>query len=189
MTALLQDRVALWLSDHPNSTCEQVAVGVRARRATVRETLCGQLFTFNVVGSRVLYKLRSSGQDWQGPATGGRETDKEFLARVLSDGGPHNLNEILQRSFRERGCGLTVHSRVSDLRRDGMNVVHWKDGERGNGSWYQLRPLGSAAGRAGLAVDPSGRETDGLLSRGKVPAAREVQLSLTGDAFRRREAA
>lgn len=42
--------------------------------------------------------------------------DADFLAAVLSDGKPHTTNEILHASFRERGCGLTVHSRASDLR-------------------------------------------------------------------------
>lgn len=66
------------------------------------------------------------------------ETDAAFLLRVLSDGRPHNLNDILRRSFAERGCGLTVHSRASDLRQQGHGVVNWKDGQRGDGSWYQL---------------------------------------------------
>lgn len=65
-------------------------------------------------------------------------TDCDFLERVLADGQPHSLNEILRRSFAERGHGLTVHSRAADLRKRGLNVANWKDGDRGNGSWYQL---------------------------------------------------
>lgn len=72
------------------------------------------------------------------------ETDAAFLLRVLSDERPHNLNDILRRSFAERGCGLTVHSRASDLRQQGYGVVNWKDGQRGDGSWYRLETPGAS---------------------------------------------
>ena len=52
------------------------------------------------------------------------ETDAAFLLRVLSDGKPHILEEILQASFAERGCGLTVHSRAAELRKQGYEVVN-----------------------------------------------------------------
>lgn len=65
-------------------------------------------------------------------------TDTEFLLRVLEDGGWHSLNSILQRSFAERGCGLTVHSRASDLRARGYLVEHRMMGRRGEGSMYRL---------------------------------------------------
>ncbi len=90
-----------------------------------------------------------------------RETDCEFLQRVLSDGFKHSLNEILARSFSERGCGLTVHSRAADLRKRGLDVVNWKDGTRGNGSWYRLNagdiPSGETVGNT-----VSGHDTDAL---------------------------
>jgi len=70
------------------------------------------------------------------------ETDTAFLLRVLSDGRPHTLNEILGLSFRDRGCGLTVHSRAADLRKQGHNVLN--EQRRGRGyrteSVYQLGP-------------------------------------------------
>lgn len=49
-------------------------------------------------------------------------TDTDFLASVLSDGDWHSHPEILNRSITERGCGLTVHSRASDLRKRGHTV-------------------------------------------------------------------
>ena len=67
-----------------------------------------------------------------------RETDAEFLLRVLKDGRPHELNEILRRSFVERGCGLTVHSRASTLRERGHAVLNWTDGGTRRSSWYRL---------------------------------------------------
>lgn len=104
-------------------------------------------------------------------------TDADFLHHILSDGQPHSLNEILQRSFNERGCGLTVHSRAADLRRRGVDVRNWKDGERGAGSWYQLgcvdTPAGTDGGlrEAGVSTEPNA-DTAG-------------QLVLTGGAFTR----
>jgi hypothetical protein len=41
-----------------------------------------------------------------------RETPNEFVSQA----------EILRRSQAERGCGLTVHSRIADLRRRGYNI-------------------------------------------------------------------
>jgi hypothetical protein len=43
-------------------------------------------------------------------------SDTDFLKMVLTEGAA-TTNEIIQRSFQERGCGLTVHSRAADLRR------------------------------------------------------------------------
>ena len=69
------------------------------------------------------------------------ETDAAFLLRCLSDGRPHTLNELIQRSFTERGCGITVHSRASDLRKKGHRILNWRGpGQRGAGSLYQLAP-------------------------------------------------
>lgn len=139
-------------------------------------------------------------------------TDREFLLHVLSDGADHNLNEILQRSFRDRGCGLTVHSRAADLRRDGYDVRNWKDGERGAGSWYRLvsgcvetpvpcnRP-GAGSGDllstgAGVSTEPVGLTPPAEASAAPLPAADTAppstvdgQLVLVGGSFSRQEAA
>jgi hypothetical protein len=65
-------------------------------------------------------------------------SDTAFLLEVLSDGEKHGLNEILLRSFRERGCGLTVHSRASDLRKQGHVIVNESDPFVKGSSFYQL---------------------------------------------------
>lgn len=49
-------------------------------------------------------------------------TDAEFLLHLLGDGEWWMLADILQRSQLERGCGMTVHSRAADLRRNGYIV-------------------------------------------------------------------
>lgn len=177
MTALLEDRVALWLADHPYSTVSEIARGVGSRDQRVREVLEGPLFTFKIANSKVLYRIRVKAWDGQGRADSTVETDVEFLQRVLSDGQPHNLNEILRRSFAERGCGLTVHSRAADLRKRGVDVRNWKDGVRGAGSWYQLGCVDTPAGTdgglrgAGVSTEPH-TDTAG-------------QMVLTGGAFTR----
>lgn len=48
-------------------------------------------------------------------------TDVEFCLKLLRR-GPHTTNEILRASFAERGCGLTVHSRIANLRKRGYDV-------------------------------------------------------------------
>lgn len=183
MGATVEDRVALWLSAHPNSTAEQVARGVSARNQSVREVLSGPLFGFTVQNGAVLYRLRSTPPGAPGRAGTGKETDKQFLARVLSDGEWHSLNQILARSRQERGCGLTVHSRAANLRADGFVIEHKKDGERGDGSWYRL--VGSAAGCPGHTetAPPSGVDAASAVE------PNSGQLTLTGGAFLKREAA
>ena len=73
-------------------------------------------------------------------------SDTDFLARVLSDGAWHSLNEIVARSIRERGCGLTVHSRASDLRKRGVAVAQ-RSRRRQDGrvdSFYRLTASAAA---------------------------------------------
>lgn len=186
----LHERVVLWLADHPGSTSHEVAVGVTSRAALVAEVLQGSQFRKAVVGRRVVYHLAPVVRAQTGRGPGGKETDCEFLHRVLSDGRPHNLNEILQRSFSERGCGLTVHSRAADLRRRGLTIANWKDGERGAGSWYRLERSVEAsersdgltrAGDSDASTEPSANELS--------PVAEGSQLALTGPSFCKQEAA
>jgi hypothetical protein len=50
-------------------------------------------------------------------------TDRDFLRQVLQQGPASNL-EILRLSFQQRGCGLTVHSRAAELRREIEQASH-----------------------------------------------------------------
>lgn len=79
-------------------------------------------------------------------------TDCEFLRWTLRDGEWHSLNDVLRRSFAERGCGLTVHSRVSDLRAQGHRIEHRMVGRRGDGSQYRLLSEGETKSGAVPAV-------------------------------------
>jgi hypothetical protein len=55
-------------------------------------------------------------------------THCDQLLQVLSDGRPHDHRQLY-------ALGMIVHSRISDLRRRGVPIVHWRE----NGtSFYQL---------------------------------------------------
>lgn len=90
--------------------------------------------------------------DWEDAVKPG--SDAAFLLQVLSDGQPHSQAEILRRSFDERGVGLTVHSRKSDLvNKHGYEISCWRDprgGSRGGSWFYQLA--------GGLPAEPGGAE-------------------------------
>jgi hypothetical protein len=66
-------------------------------------------------------------------------TDAQFILSVLEDGQKHSQADLLRRSFEERGCGLTVHSRIADLRKDHVIVCERVPGASRGHAWvYQL---------------------------------------------------
>jgi len=88
-------------------------------------------------------------------------TDLEFLLEVLADGELHSTSEILARSIEERGHGLTVHSRISDLRRRGCKVEHLtrQGAQRGHANVYRLisSPLEEAPSSRASGVSSNGK--------------------------------
>ena len=64
------------------------------------------------------------------------QSDVEFLEACLRE-GPMTNQQILGRAYLARGCGMTVHSRVADLRRklraDGGDVSCTPVGRGHNG--------------------------------------------------------
>lgn len=105
-------------------------------------------------------------------------TDCEFVLHALKDGNWRSLNSLLQQSFAERGCGLTIHSRISDLRARGHVIEHRMVGRRGNGSLYRLvsladREAGPMVGSLpSPAVSRSASETEQLELVPPVPERR-----------------
>lgn len=123
MTRDLNGEIVAFLGRGP-ATATEIAAGVRARRADVDEALLDGPFAEAPApeGAHPLARHWSAAP-LPSRAVPERQSDKDFLLHVLADGGWHSLSEILTRSFRERGCGLTVHSRASDLRRkDGLDI-------------------------------------------------------------------
>lgn len=94
-------------------------------------------------------------------------SDCDWLASLLSDGKPHSLNEILRRSFAERGCGLTVHSRCSDLRKRGYQIRcdHVPGAARGEAYVYTMTSLPPPAVSADWATGIAGDESEAVLAR------------------------
>jgi hypothetical protein len=81
-------------------------------------------------------------------------TDAAFILSVLADGQKHSQADLLRRSFEERGHGLTVHSRVADLRGKGHYIVCERvpGADRGHAWVYQLV---ASPSESDLSVDAS----------------------------------
>lgn len=96
-------------------------------------------------------------------------SDCAFLLAVLADGRPHSNQEILARSQEERGCGLTVHSRKSDLvNRFGYQIRSWHEpgsGRRGRSWLYQLVVLPAESAGRPPATDPTPEPAAGSAER------------------------
>jgi hypothetical protein len=84
-------------------------------------------------------------------------TDCEFLLEVLADGREHTLTDILRASIDQRGHGLTVHSRVADLRTRGHEIEHVTipGAQRGAGHAYRLHIASLAEPEALPAPTPT----------------------------------
>jgi hypothetical protein len=81
-------------------------------------------------------------------------TDSDYVLQQLSNHqhGGRDAMQIITASIRDRGVGLTVHSRVADLRRQGWEITCGIEGKTRNGrERYVYRLQGRAAG---LVVEP-----------------------------------
>lgn len=58
------------------------------------------------------------------------KTHNERVLELLSDGRPHSHHELY-------GLHVIAHSRVADLRKQGYDIVQWREGEL---YLYQLLP-------------------------------------------------
>ena len=71
-------------------------------------------------------------------------TDSEYVLAQLEQ-GPRDTTELLVGSIRERGVGLTVHSRVADLRAQGYQITCQIEGKTRKGREryvYRLQDAG-----------------------------------------------
>ena len=103
--------------------------------------------------------------------------DADFLHHVLSDGEWHGHTEILARSIRERGHGLTIHSRASTLRERGHTVeTRLERNDHGRTlSFYRLVALNGPA----VEVPPAGPlsvPADGAEQDSPVPLLRDESV-------------
>lgn len=103
-------------------------------------------------------------------------TDTARLLEVLSDGEPHGHRELYR-------LGMIVHSRVSDLRKQGHVIAAWREGDT---YWYQLTPLGAAVppqtcpeGSADDgSLDESTAASSGVNPPGGLPDAAQLSLAV-----------
>lgn len=109
-------------------------------------------------------------------------TDSDFLASVLADGEWHSHNDILESSFHQRGHGLTVHSRASDLRKRGHIVeVHLRSTGGRTVSFYRLSSLNEpSVDRRAASADLFG-VAEGSLSVPATDGANESADTLPAD--------
>lgn len=105
-------------------------------------------------------------------------SDCAFLLGVLSDGKPHSAHEIRRLSQAERGAGMTVNSRASDLRKKhGYHVKCWHDasaGKRDQAWLYQLQGTSAGALPAEPDRDPGSAgssSTEAVSTRDLSPSA------------------
>ena len=71
-------------------------------------------------------------------------TDTEYVLSQL-ERGPKDAMQIISASLRERDIGLTVHSRVADLRAEGYTITCGVEGQtrKGRARWvYRLHAAG-----------------------------------------------
>lgn len=152
MTALLEDRVAAFVADHPGRTVEEIAIGVSGRRSHVAEILKTGPF-FSMPGPRHSTVYRLTGR--RGTAT----THKQRVLSLLQDGAPHSHME----GYR---LGVMLHSRVADLRKDGYEIRCWRDGDdylyQLVGTLDEVAASTRAGGTSAASSSDPGR-TDGLL--------------------------
>jgi len=124
--ATLPAEVAAFLHRNGPATVPEIGRGVSARDADVKRVLIeGRFERVSAPEGRSVRGAYFNSSDLvpSSEATARRGArDCEFLLSALADGEWHTLNEILGRSFRDRGVGLTVHSRAAELRRRGHKI-------------------------------------------------------------------
>jgi hypothetical protein len=89
-----------------------------------------------------------------------RQTDADFLLDMLRETPNEFVSqaEILRRSQADRGCGLTVHSRIAELRSRGYNIPPALRVRNDNGrviSYYRIVPPLRAAGSSAMSTSTS----------------------------------
>jgi hypothetical protein len=69
------------------------------------------------------------------------ESQKKKLFKLLSDGLPHNVDEIIRVVYPNEGRMKTparVGARVHDIKADGHEINGWKDSKNQSIYWYQM---------------------------------------------------
>lgn len=116
----LQERVTEYVRANPGLTVDDIARGVQARTADVRDVLLGDGFSSTLRAAYPsdrarVYDIAESRRD--GPGRPRKPSQCDLILRVLRDGAWHSAAEIHQR------CGYSrLNSRIAELRRRGHNI-------------------------------------------------------------------
>lgn len=138
----LAERVSEFVAAHPGLLLEEIARGVQARTADVRDVLLGEGFSSSL---RLAYPsdrarvYSTAANTTDGPGRAKKPSQCDRVSSVLRDGGWHTAAEIHHR------CGfMRLNSRVAELRRRGLVIVceHVKGAGTGP-SAYRYRQIGT----------------------------------------------
>jgi len=163
----LLERVIDFVVANPGRTLPEIARGVRARDAAIRDILSSERFSASVrdeneYRSPQVYRLAAGGADGLGLRQ--RRTQCDLIAAVLADGGWHTTAQIHHR------CGFSrLNSRISELRKRRSMVIECRhvDGEHTGPNAFEYRLVsvpseaadtstGSAAARSGESAASDG---------------------------------
>lgn len=170
----LRDEVAAYLGSHGPSTVTDIALGVRARRSDVEAVLAGDGFYRCATPEGKNPRAQHFNASRHVPRAQ-RRTDADYLHAILSDGREHSLDEILERSRRERGHGFTVHSRAAQLRKERGVTIDVRC-ERPDGrtvSYYRMTTAGS--------LEPAASSNRPLQTPNEGSGASEVTRRVDGE--------
>lgn len=114
-------------------------------------------------------------------------TDADFMLAVLSETPDEWVTqaEILRRSQGARGCGMTVHSRASDLRNRGLVIENRVDRREGTRALSSYRLVTTSLSSAPVSVPAAGigaDESEDGLDRPGASADREPSFSSESEA-------
>lgn len=92
-------------------------------------------------------------------------THKQRVLDLLADGEPHSHHELY-------ALNVIAHSRINDLRRDGHEIICWREGFL---SYYQLvslaQPDSHSSSPTGAGGGESGGANDDAPSLFQIPAS------------------
>ena len=195
MTALLEDKVYALVLDKPNQTTDQIAMTLRARRASVERILKFSGMFEHSVGANRARVWRVASRATGRPRTAAKPSQAQRMADLLADGQWHSDAELW-----DIGVGRP-NSRAAELRSRGFMVEHRREASEvlpSRAHQYRItsRPVEAATGSFDSLPSPgpvaasSGRgRADGEPPVAAAAPEPSGQLTLVGGAFTRSAAA
>lgn len=169
-------RVTEFVRANPGLTLEEIARGVQARTAAVRDVLVGDGFSSSLRGSHPsdrakVYSVVVETADGRGMVA--RPSQESRVAQVLLDGRWHTASDI------HRRCGfMRLNSRIAALRKSrGWDIVCERiPGEKIGPNAYRYRLVGTSDDGGGDArgsglIAPGSRLVNGVCDGASPPSS------------------